>query len=124
MGYNKYLGECSIFDVELWSILEGLAVIQDRRYVEVMIQIGCLEAIKTIKDSSLTSLNFALIRRIHHLLQNAGLWVIQHSPKDFNKIVDWLAKIAFDTNQDLKIFEEIPREVLALFFSVASDNLI
>ncbi|KAH1045880.1 hypothetical protein J1N35_036664 [Gossypium stocksii] len=99
-----------------WISLEGLAVIQDRRYVEVMIQIGSLEAIRTIKDSSLTSLNFVLIRRIHHLLQNARLWVIQHSPKDFSKIVDCLANIAFDTNQDLKIFVEIPREVLALFF--------
>ncbi|MFQ6663124.1 hypothetical protein Gotur_030761, partial [Gossypium turneri] len=106
----RRLSKCSIFDVELWGILEGLVVIQDKRYVEVMIQIGSLEAIRTIKNSSLTSLNSALIRRNHHLLQNAGLWVIQHSPKDFNKIVDCLAKIAFDTNQDLKIFKEISRK--------------
>lgn len=77
-----------------------------------MIQTNSLEVVKVIKDSSLMSLNSDLIRCIHHLLENAKLWVIQHSPKDFNKIVDCVGKMAFDTNQGLKIFEEIPWEVL------------
>lgn len=69
------------------------------------------------------SSNFALIRRIH-LLANAELWVIQHFPRDFNKVADCLAKMAFDTNYGLKIFKEISKEVLALSSTVqASDRL-
>lgn len=89
-----------------------------------MIQTDSLKAIKVIKESSLTSLNFALIRRIHHLLANARLWIMQHTPRDFNEIVDCLAKMTFDTNQDPKIFEEISKEVLELSSTVqANDNL-
>ncbi|KAH1063973.1 hypothetical protein J1N35_028960 [Gossypium stocksii] len=29
LGYNRYLGICSVFDVELWGILDGLALLFD-----------------------------------------------------------------------------------------------
>ncbi|KAH1108901.1 hypothetical protein J1N35_012669 [Gossypium stocksii] len=47
------------------------------------------------RDPSLTGSNSALIRHIHVLLKNIGPWTIQHTPRDFNKIVDYLAKMAF-----------------------------
>ncbi|MBA0854915.1 hypothetical protein Goshw_006589, partial [Gossypium schwendimanii] len=43
MGYDRYLGKCSIFDAELWGILDGLALFQYRRYDDVMIQTDSLE---------------------------------------------------------------------------------
>ncbi|KAK5802106.1 hypothetical protein PVK06_029688 [Gossypium arboreum] len=73
-----------------------------------------LEAVKIIQDSSLTSSNSVLIRHIHILLVNVELWIIQHVPEDRNKVIDCLAKMTFDTNNGLKIFEVILREVLAL----------
>ncbi|MBA0759413.1 hypothetical protein Gotri_022304 [Gossypium trilobum] len=89
-----------------------------------MIQIDSLEAIKIIQDFSLSSSNYALIRHIHLLLANAKFWTIQHFPRDFNKVVDCLAKLPFDINHGLKIFKEIPREVIALSSNVqVSDSL-
>ncbi|KAH1072470.1 hypothetical protein J1N35_024798, partial [Gossypium stocksii] len=29
-GYNRFLGKCSIFDIELWDILDDLKIIQRR----------------------------------------------------------------------------------------------
>ncbi|MBA0557248.1 hypothetical protein Golob_014326 [Gossypium lobatum] len=113
MRYNRHLGNCSILDAELWGILDGLTLIHDRQYASVMIQTDNLEAVRIIQDSSLTSSNFVLIRRIHLLLVNAELWVIQHFPRDHNKVVDYLAKMTFGTNNGLKIFKVILREVLA-----------
>ncbi|MFQ6651634.1 hypothetical protein Gotur_023885 [Gossypium turneri] len=114
MGYNRYLGKCSIFDAELWGILDGLAFIHNMRRDGVLMQTDSLEVVQAIQDSSFSSSNSALIRRIHHLLLNARPWMIQHCPRVYNKIVDCLAKMAFDISQGLKIFEEISREVLAL----------
>ncbi|MBA0573916.1 hypothetical protein Golob_001164, partial [Gossypium lobatum] len=37
-GYNRYLGKCSIFYVELWGILDGLKLIQRRGHDRVIIQ--------------------------------------------------------------------------------------
>ncbi|KAH1046037.1 hypothetical protein J1N35_036821 [Gossypium stocksii] len=70
------------------------------------------------------SLNSAHIRRIHNLMVNIRSWVIQHLPREYNKTADCLAKMALETSQGLRIFEEIPKEVLA-FFSIAhsSDSL-
>ncbi|MBA0855204.1 hypothetical protein Goshw_010617 [Gossypium schwendimanii] len=124
MGCNRYLGKYSVLDAELWGILDGLTLIHYRRYEGVMIQIDSLEAVKTIQHSSLMSSNSALIKHIYILLASAELWVIQHFPIGLNKVASCLAKIAFDTNHGLKIFEEISREVLALSSTVqASDSL-
>ncbi|MFQ6640365.1 hypothetical protein Gotur_016335, partial [Gossypium turneri] len=87
IGYNRYLGNCSVFDAELWDILDGLTIIQDMRYAGVKIQTDSLEAVNAIQDPSLTGLNSALVKDIHLLLNNIGPWTIQHSLKDFNKVV-------------------------------------
>ncbi|MBA0874644.1 hypothetical protein Goshw_019981, partial [Gossypium schwendimanii] len=42
-GYNRYLGKCSIFYVELWGILDGLKLIQRRGHDKVIIQSHGLE---------------------------------------------------------------------------------
>ncbi|MBA0608759.1 hypothetical protein Godav_020945, partial [Gossypium davidsonii] len=28
LGYNRFLGKCSVFDTELWDILDGLLLLQ------------------------------------------------------------------------------------------------
>ncbi|MBA0750930.1 hypothetical protein Gogos_002306, partial [Gossypium gossypioides] len=117
------LSKCSIFNVDLWGVLDGLALIQKGRYDGILIQTNSLDVFKAIQDFSFSSSNFALIRHIHHLLLNVSSLAIQYLPRDRNKVVDYLAKMAFDMNQGLKIFDEIPREVLALSPMVqARDN--
>ncbi|KAH1089304.1 hypothetical protein J1N35_016561 [Gossypium stocksii] len=68
MGYKRFMGECSVFDAELWGIIDKLDLIQDRQYVEVMIQVDSLETVKAIQNPSSTASNSTLIRRIHQLL--------------------------------------------------------
>ncbi|KAH1121285.1 hypothetical protein J1N35_004445 [Gossypium stocksii] len=122
--FSKGIDDAIVLDVELWGIFNGLTLIHDNRYKGVMIQTYSLEAIKIIQDSSLSSSNYALIRRVYLLLANAKFWTIQHFPKDFNKVVNCLAKFPFDTNHGLKIFEEIPKEVITLSSHVqVSDSL-
>ncbi|MBA0849375.1 hypothetical protein Goshw_015210 [Gossypium schwendimanii] len=50
-GFNRYLGRCSMFDVEVWGILDGLTLLLNRGYENVLIQSDCLEAIKVIQES-------------------------------------------------------------------------
>ncbi|KAK5836243.1 hypothetical protein PVK06_012017 [Gossypium arboreum] len=47
-GFSRYLGMCSTFDAELWGILDGLYLIQERGYENVLIQTDSLEAINAI----------------------------------------------------------------------------
>lgn len=114
--HNRDLRVCFILDAELWGILDGLKLIQDKRYAGVIIEMDSLKVIKAIQKSSLMNSSFALIRRIHFLLANIGFWELQHIPKGYNKIIDCMtmAKMTFDTNYNIKVFIEILREVLAI----------
>ncbi|KAK5795495.1 hypothetical protein PVK06_036763 [Gossypium arboreum] len=48
VGYNKYLGNCSVFYAESWGIIEGLSLIVKRGYDSVVIQSNCFEAVIAI----------------------------------------------------------------------------
>ncbi|MBA0817576.1 hypothetical protein Gohar_019654 [Gossypium harknessii] len=104
MGYNRFLGECSVFDVELWGILDGLSLIQDKHFEGVLIQVDSLKMIETIREFSSTDSNSTLIRRIHQILAKVGHWVIEYIPNELNEIaaeLNWLL-IQIKTRQFLK----------------------
>ncbi|MBA0804783.1 hypothetical protein Gohar_004350 [Gossypium harknessii] len=56
--------------------LDGLTLLIDRGYDNVLIQIDNLEAAQAIQESFSDSSNFALIRRIHQLLSQIMHWSI------------------------------------------------
>ncbi|MBA0575383.1 hypothetical protein Golob_024045, partial [Gossypium lobatum] len=93
-GYNRRLGKCSIFNAELWGILEGLGLIQRRGHNEVIIQSDSLEVVKDILESISTEANLALIRRIQSILFQEKLWFLRYIPRDQNQVTDYLAKQA------------------------------
>ncbi|MBA0755232.1 hypothetical protein Gogos_021881, partial [Gossypium gossypioides] len=85
LGYNHFLGKCSIFVAELWGILDGLLLIQKQGYDEVVIQSDNLEVVKIISDSKLEGSNFDLVRRIYQILSNEEKWFLEYVPREFNK---------------------------------------
>ncbi|MBA0692696.1 hypothetical protein Goari_010233, partial [Gossypium aridum] len=48
LGFKRYLGNCSVFYVEFWGILDGLTLLLDREYGSVLIQTNNLEVAKAI----------------------------------------------------------------------------
>lgn len=66
--FNKYLWNCSIFDAEAWGILEGLSLLIEWQYDNVLIQSNCLEMVSTIQERSSKGSNSAFVRRIHKIL--------------------------------------------------------
>ncbi|MBA0767210.1 hypothetical protein Gotri_016132 [Gossypium trilobum] len=51
ISYNRLLGSCSVFDAELWDILDGLGILIDGGYDHVRIQADSLEVAKVIQKS-------------------------------------------------------------------------
>ncbi|KAK5839190.1 hypothetical protein PVK06_007960 [Gossypium arboreum] len=94
MGYNRFIGNCSIFDAELWGILDGLKLIQWRGHDNVIIHSDSLEVVKAIHENDSKKPTSALLRRIHQILSQERQWIIRHIPREENKSVDYLAKIA------------------------------
>ncbi|KAK5818499.1 uncharacterized protein LOC108477987 [Gossypium arboreum] len=112
MGYNRFLGTCSIFEAELWGILDGLKLIQRRGHNNVIIHSDSLEVVKAIHECGSKGSTSAMIRRIHRILSQESQWILRHISRENNYYADYLAKLAFEREEDLHLFESPPDEVL------------
>ncbi|KAK5793107.1 hypothetical protein PVK06_034243 [Gossypium arboreum] len=69
LGFNRRLCQCFVFNIELWDILDGLLLLQNRHCDKVLIR---TDIMKVLQDT-FTSISFSsLNRRIHQLLQEAS----------------------------------------------------
>ncbi|MBA0620631.1 hypothetical protein Godav_006330 [Gossypium davidsonii] len=63
LNYNRFLDNCSIFDAEIWGLLDDLSLLHEQRHRRVIIQSNSLEAVKVIQDKSLEASSSTLLRR-------------------------------------------------------------
>ncbi|KAK5840707.1 hypothetical protein PVK06_009610 [Gossypium arboreum] len=75
----RQFGKCSIFDAELWGILDSLSLVQEEQGN------GAIEAIQVSESTPSKS---TLIRRIHHFLKNVGNWALEYIPREENVEAD------------------------------------
>ncbi|MBA0819660.1 hypothetical protein Gohar_025554 [Gossypium harknessii] len=52
LGYNRYLGFCSVIEDELWGIMDGSSLLLERSYDNVIIQIDNIEVVLAIQDQA------------------------------------------------------------------------
>ncbi|MBA0874379.1 hypothetical protein Goshw_015778 [Gossypium schwendimanii] len=64
LGYNRFLGKCSVAVAELWGILDGFVLLQKQGYDEVIIQSDNFKNVISISDKKNTRPKNNLIRRI------------------------------------------------------------
>ncbi|KAK5840180.1 hypothetical protein PVK06_009065 [Gossypium arboreum] len=68
--------------------------------------------VKAIHESVSKSSTSALIRRIHRILSQESQWILRYIPRKDNNCADYLAKLAFDKEDDLHLIESPQDEVL------------
>ncbi|MFQ6668200.1 hypothetical protein Gotur_033941 [Gossypium turneri] len=51
LGFNKSLGHYSVFNAELWGVLDGLRILQSQNYNGVVIRVDSQEALQAIQES-------------------------------------------------------------------------
>ncbi|MBA0641643.1 hypothetical protein Goklo_026174 [Gossypium klotzschianum] len=112
IGYNRFLRNCLIFDVELWGILDGLKLIQRKGHSNVVIHSDSLEVVKAFHGNVSKISNSALIRRIHRILSQESDSTLRYIPREENQCDDYLAKLAFERKEDLQLVETPPDAVL------------
>ncbi|MBA0704823.1 hypothetical protein Golax_017056, partial [Gossypium laxum] len=99
LGFNRWLGQCSVFNAELWGILDDMLLLQNRRCDRVLIWTESTKVLQAIHEAfSLTSFS-ALIRCIHKLLQEVGHWELEYIPREENLEADSITNMAFVKNE-------------------------
>ncbi|KAH1091029.1 hypothetical protein J1N35_018286 [Gossypium stocksii] len=99
MGYYRYLGNCTVVEVELWGILDGLNLILDGRFERVLIQTDNIKAVSAIQKRASRNSNSAL------------QWRIQHISREENLVADSLAKSVRSRRLGLKLIEDPPLRI-------------
>ncbi|KAK5839685.1 hypothetical protein PVK06_008512 [Gossypium arboreum] len=107
-GFHRFIGKFSVFDAEIWGILDGLRFVQRRGHDQVIILSNCLEVVKSIIGSSSTSSNSTLIRRIHTILSQETQWILRFIPREQNQVADCLAKQALIEKANMQVFDVPP----------------
>ncbi|MBA0602483.1 hypothetical protein Gorai_002663, partial [Gossypium raimondii] len=80
LGFNRSLGYCSVFNAELWGVLDGLMILKSRKYD----------------------------RRIQQHLMDISQWELECIPCERNLEADRIAKMTFNRNEGLHLVKDIP----------------
>ncbi|MBA0604919.1 hypothetical protein Godav_017545, partial [Gossypium davidsonii] len=102
---QSIFGGCSILDVELWGILNGLVITLDRGFDSLIFLSNNLEAVQAIQGSYSRVLNSALVRRIRQLLAKPMQWSIHHVTREDNKEIDELTRMTTDKKEACNYLE-------------------
>ncbi|MBA0850658.1 hypothetical protein Goshw_003756 [Gossypium schwendimanii] len=64
LGYNRFLGKCSVAVAKFWGILDSLLLLQKQGYDDVTFHYDNLEIVIAISDRNFEGSNSTLIKRI------------------------------------------------------------
>ncbi|MBA0796824.1 hypothetical protein Gohar_007560, partial [Gossypium harknessii] len=69
LGFNRYLGRCTPFEVELWGILDGLHILLSRECKRGTVQSNNTEVILALTDNRLDDSSITVLRRVQRFLR-------------------------------------------------------
>ncbi|MBA0876724.1 hypothetical protein Goshw_003923 [Gossypium schwendimanii] len=107
LGYNRFLGKCSVAIVELWGILDDVLILQNQGYNQVSIHSNNLEIVIGISNSILEESSSNLIRRIQQILAEEEKRSLRYVLREANKTADALAKMTFPNDEVLHMFDDL-----------------
>ncbi|KAK2661731.1 hypothetical protein Ddye_000305 [Dipteronia dyeriana] len=106
IGFALNKGSCSVLEVELWAILEGLTLAWRVGYIKVMVESDSQVAVLFMSNS--TPPNHPLFSIIHAckiLMGKEWSCTIHHIYKESNKDVDHLANLGHSLDLVTTVFE-------------------
>ncbi|KAE8722267.1 hypothetical protein F3Y22_tig00014213pilonHSYRG00060 [Hibiscus syriacus] len=114
LGFNRFLGQTDILQVELWSILIGLRMALTRGIRKLVIQSDSNYAIKSITDTDEATNPLSLVRAIHKM--NSDNWdlIFRWIPREANAVADAMVKMTDRHSSSTKVYETPPVALLSL----------
>ncbi|MBA0627129.1 hypothetical protein Godav_004678 [Gossypium davidsonii] len=114
LGFNRYLGKCLSFEVELWSILDGLLILLSKGYRQATIQTDNIDVVQTLNDIGLEDSGITLCKRLRQITRIKRQWQIRHVPREHNSVANRLAKLSLTWKSNLQVFDVAPIEIFEI----------
>ncbi|KAK5836136.1 hypothetical protein PVK06_011891 [Gossypium arboreum] len=114
VGFTHFLGVCSLFVAEFWTILDGILILLNKGYKQAIIMTDNLEVTQNLTNLDLEDLGITVLRRTQHIMQPEGEWKIKHIPRNQNLVADHLAKLSLSWKLSLQVINEAPKRIIDL----------
>ncbi|KAE8726832.1 hypothetical protein F3Y22_tig00005974pilonHSYRG00037 [Hibiscus syriacus] len=114
IGFSTTIGICSIVEVELWGIHEGLFHAWNLGERQVMAETDCLEAARMLQESYRRASIITLLDCVKALTHRDWNVVLKYIHRNANKVADTLAKLATARGEVHMVFTTPPMEVVDL----------
>ncbi|KAH1131744.1 hypothetical protein J1N35_003122 [Gossypium stocksii] len=109
VGYNRFLGLCSPFEAEIWSILDGILILLNKGHRRAIILTNNLEVAQILSDLNLEDSGITVLRRAQRIMKTEGTWKIKFIPRSQNLVADCLAKLSLRQKSSLQVLNEAPK---------------
>ncbi|MBA0640623.1 hypothetical protein Goklo_023537, partial [Gossypium klotzschianum] len=113
VGFNHYLGDCSVFEAELWGVIDGLILLERQGFNKVLINTNNLEVVNALQDRQLADSSSILLRKINRILKTIDLWSVGHIPRETNQVVVYIIKMTFNKTFAIQVFEDAHEQLEA-----------
>lgn len=113
-SFAKYVGLCTVLEVELWGIMEGLCLCWDRGWRSINSHVDSKVAVTIIKGNQVERLaSGGLVREIQKLLAFNWDVYLEQVFREVNRCDDTLASIGCNQIEFLTVFEQSPSSMNA-----------
>ena len=102
MGFSKELGIYQPLHAEMWAVLESLLIAWDMGIKNIIVESDAQEVVRLMLEGS-DEADSLLMLEIKQLLRRDWRVIVQFIPRDFNKVVDALAKLGIANSSLLEV---------------------
>ena len=119
LGFTRNCGICTTLEAELWGILTGLKIAQEKGFTKLVIESDCLTAVEAINGTFKVFGNSSnLIRAITCRMRDALEVQCVFKGRDSNSCADWLAREgAKASSNELTLLTSPPDSMRALLLA-------
>ncbi|MBA0805312.1 hypothetical protein Gohar_004836, partial [Gossypium harknessii] len=114
VGFTRFLGVCSPFEAEVWSILDGILLLLNKGYRRAIIITDNLKVAHNLADLDLEDSGITVLRRTQRIMRLKGEWKVKHISRNQNLVANRLAKLSLSWKSSLQVINEAPKEIIDL----------
>jgi ribonuclease HI len=108
-AFSAQVGSVSVVHAELWEIVYGLKLANNRGYKRIHVESDSLIAINLIRNGCNKEHSaFQLVKTALRFTEDMEAVIWQHSLREANQVADTLAKHSLSLLDNCKVFDNVP----------------
>lgn len=124
VGFWTKIGNTTSYSAELWGLRDGLKLVKERGLNQIIIELDSEAVTKALADQSYSDIHGGtLLRDYRELLKSVRDYRINHTLREWNKCVDWLANQGQLREWGMTILEDPQDGIISLLQAKAGGAL-